>query len=282
MIQIKNPQEIAAMREAGLVVGRTLEALKAAIRPGTTTADLDALAEESITGAGAVPSFKGYQGFPATICVSVNDEIVHGIPSATRVLAEGDIVSVDCGAILDGWHGDAAFTAPVGQVGPELLALMRVCEQAMWHGFAAAELGGRLTDIGHAVETYVRGQGEYGIVEEYVGHGIGTEMHQDPQVRNYGRPGRGPRLQKGLALAVEPMVNLGSRHTRLLDDGWTVVTRDGLPSAHFEHTFTLTDDGPWVLTALDGGAAMLRELGRTAGRAPGASGEPVRDLSTEG
>src|SRR5664280_664589 len=189
----------------------------------------------------------------------LRDEIVHGIPSPRTVLREGDIVSIDCGAIVEGYHGDAAVTVPVGRVTPELTELMRVCEGSMWAGFAAARLGGRLSDIGAAVERHVWPHG-YGVVEEYVGHGIGTEMHQDPQVPNYGRPGRGPRLVQGLVLAVEPMVNLGGRHTRLLDDGWTVVTRDGRPSAHFEHTFTLTEAGPWVLTALDGGKSRLTHL----------------------
>lgn len=253
MIQIKTRAEVAKMREAGLVVARTLERLRAAVEPGVSTADLDALAESEIRAAGATPSFKGYQGFPATICASVNDEIVHGIPSPRRVLADGDIVSIDCGAIVDGWHGDAALTVPVGEVAPELTVLMDVCERALWQGLAAARLDGRLTDISHAIEQSIREAGEYGIVEEYVGHGIGTEMHQEPKVPNYGRPGRGPRLREGLVLAVEPMVNIGSRHTRLLDDEWTVVTADGRPSAHFEHTFTLTESGPWVLTALDGG-----------------------------
>jgi len=262
MIEYKSDAEIAKMREAGLVVGRTLELLRGAVEPGISTGELDAIAEKAIRDAGAVPSFKGYHGFPATICASVNDEIVHGIPGE-QVLHEGDIVSIDCGAILDGWHGDSAVTVPVGEVSPELTRLMAVCEEAMWRGFAAATLTGRLSDISHAIESYVRSQGQYGIVEEYVGHGIGTEMHQDPQVPNHGRPGRGPRLCKGLALAVEPMVNLGDRHTVLLDDGWTVKTRDGKPSAHFEHTFTLTDHGPWVLTALDGGAAKLAELRET-------------------
>ena len=256
MIQIKTQAEIEKMRVAGLVVARTLEKLKAAVAPGMTTADLDAISAESMAAEGATPSFKGYHGFPATICTSVNDQIVHGIPGG-QVLREGDIVSIDCGAIVDGWHGDAAVTVAVGEVAPELRELMRVCEQSMWAGFAAARLGGRLTDISHAVETYIRSQGEYGIVEEYVGHGIGTEMHQDPQVPNYGRAGRGPKISQGLVLAVEPMVNLGSRHTRTLEDGWTVVTEDGRYSAHFENTFTVTEDGPWVLTALDGGKAGL-------------------------
>jgi methionyl aminopeptidase len=261
MIQMKSEDQVGRMREAGLVVGRTLAMLAEAVAPGVSTARLDALAEEYIRDSGATPSFQGYMGFPASICASVNEEIVHGIPRPDRVLAEGDLISIDCGAIVDGWHGDAAVTLPVGDVAPALAELVQVCDEALWRGLAAARLGGRLTDISHAVEQHVRARGAYGIVEEYVGHGIGTEMHQEPKVPNYGRPGRGPRLDRGLVLAVEPMVNLGTRHTVTLDDDWTVVTRDGLPSAHFEHTFTLTDEGPWVLTALDGGAARLAELG---------------------
>jgi methionyl aminopeptidase len=257
MIQIKTEAEIALMRTAGLLVGRTLERLRDAVAPGVSTADLDAIAEKSIRDGGGVPSFLGYHGFPATICASVNDEIVHGIPGP-RVLRDGDLISLDCGAIVDGYHGDAAITVPVGEVSAELTELMRVCEESMWAGFAAARLGGRVSDISHAVETYVRAQGTFGIVEEYGGHGIGTEMHQEPHVLNYGRAGRGPKLVKGLALAVEPMITLRSPRTRLLPDDWTVVTADGGWAAHFEHTFTLTEDGPWVLTALDGGAARLR------------------------
>ncbi len=260
MIQIKTVDEIAKMREAGLVVANTLRALREAVRPGMSTADLDEIAEARITEAGATPSFKGYYGFPATICTSVNEQIVHGIPSRTKVLADGDIVSIDCGAILDGWHGDSAITIPVGDVAPEVARLLEVCEGAMWRGLAAARVGWRLTDIGHAVEALVRSRGEYGVVQEYVGHGIGTEMHQDPQVPNYGRPGQGPRLREGMALAIEPMVNLGSRHTRLLDDEWTVETRDGRWSAHFEHTVALTPQGPWVLTDPDGGRAWFDSL----------------------
>jgi methionyl aminopeptidase len=269
MIQIKSEAEVALMREAGLVVGRTLEALRAAAVPGVTTKELDELAEASIRQSGAVPSFKGYQphpavpAFPGSICASVNDEIVHGIPGP-RQLRDGDVIYIDCGAILDGWHGDAAITVAVGDVPDEVRELMRVCEESMWRGFAAARLGGRVSDIGHAIESYVRSQGDYGIVEEYGGHGIGTEMHQEPHVLNYGRPGRGPRLQKGLVLAVEPMLTLGTRFTRELDDHWTVSTTDGKVAAHFEHTFTLTDAGPWVLTALDGGAERLATLGVAA------------------
>jgi methionyl aminopeptidase len=264
MIQIKSEAEIALMRRAGVLVGETLELLRAAVRPGVSTAELDAIAEANIRAAGGVPSFLGYHGFPATICASVDDEIVHGIPGP-RVLQEGDVVSLDCGAILEGYHGDAAITVAVGAVSQQVKELMRVTEESMWRGFAAARLGGRVSDISHAVEAYIRSQGDWGIVEEYGGHGIGTEMHQDPHVLNYGRPGRGPKLQKGLALAIEPMVTLGSPRTRLLPDNWTVVTAEGGWAAHFEHTFTITERGPWVLTALDGGAAKLAELGVTAG-----------------
>lgn len=259
MIEIKSAAQVEKMRAAGLVVGQTLAALADAVAPGVTTGELDAIAEREIRAAGAIPSFKGYQGFPASICASVNDEIVHGIPGS-RELRDGDIISIDCGAILDGWHGDSAITVPVGQVGEDELEIMRVCEEAMWRGIAAARLAGRLTDISHAVESYIRSQGPFGIVEEYVGHGIGTQMHQEPQLPNYGPPGRGPKLREGLVLAVEPMVNLGGKHTVLLDDGWTVRTADGLPSAHFEHTFTLTPAGPRVLTALDEGKAKLAAL----------------------
>lgn len=250
------------MRVAGLLVGETLELLRDAVRPGLTTGELDALAEANIRDHGGVPSFKGYSEppFPATICASVNDEVVHGIPGH-RVLREGDLVSIDCGAIVDGWHGDAAITVPVGEVAAEMTELMRVTEAALWRGMAAARLGGRVSDIGHTVESYVRSQGRYGVLEDYTGHGIGTEMHMAPNVPNYGRRGRGPDLVEGLALAVEPMVTLGSKHTELLEDEWTVVTVDGSWAAHFEHTFTLTPQGPWVLTALDGGRSRLAELG---------------------
>ena len=265
MIEIKTQAEVALMREAGLVVGRTLEALRAAAVPGVTTAELDELAEASIRDAGAIPSFKGYRAhpavppFPGSICASVNDEIVHGIPGP-RAPRDGDVLSIDCGAILDGWHGDAAITVAIGEVPEEVRKLMRVCEEAMWRGFAAARLGGHVSDISAAVESYVRSQGSYGIVEEYGGHGIGTAMHQAPHVLNYGRPGRGPRLRQGLVLAVEPMLTLGARFTRELDDHWTVATADGSVAAHFEHTFTVTEAGPWVLTALDGGEQRLAGL----------------------
>ena len=279
-LEIKSPDQIASMREAGLVVGETLELIRRSVTAGITTADLDAIAAEHISRRGATPSFKGYHGFPATICTSVNDQVVHGIPGPTE-LADGDVVSVDCGAIVDGWHGDAATTVAVGTVAADVVELMRACEEALWRGIAAAHLRGRVTDISHAVETYIRDQGgDYGIVEEYVGHGIGSSMHQPPNVPNYGRPGKGPRLVKGLALAVEPMVTLGGKDTTVLDDDWTVVTGDGSRSAHFEHTFTLTDAGAWVLTALDGGAGKLAELGAPCAADPSCAHDPPRHPSS--
>lgn len=261
-IQIKTPDQIERMRIAGLLVGRTLEVLRAAVVPGVTTGELDALAEEHIRAHGGIPSFKGYSHppFPATICASVNDEVVHGIPG-DRVLVDGDVISIDCGAVVDGWHGDAAITVPVGEVADHVLELISVAEDALWHGIAAARLGGRVTDISHAVESHVRSRGDYGILEDYTGHGIGTEMHQPPNVPNHGRPGRGPKLVPGLALAVEPMITLGGADTVLLEDEWTVATRDRSWAAHAEHSFTLTPHGAWVLTALDGGEARFAELG---------------------
>lgn len=266
-VEIKTPDQIAKMRVAGLLVGRTLEVLREAVRPGVSTGDLDRIAEQHIRDGGGTPSFLGYGDppFPASICASVNDQVVHGIPG-DRVLAEGDVISIDCGAIVDGWHGDAAITVAVGEVAPDVRELMRVTEEAMWAGFAAARLGGRVTDISHAVEQHVRSQahptgGSWGILEDFTGHGIGTAMHQPPNVPNYGRAGRGPRLERGLALAVEPMVTLGSKHAVLDDDEWTVLSADGSWAAHSEHTFTLTPDGAWILTAVDGGREQLARLG---------------------
>jgi methionyl aminopeptidase len=279
-VQIKTPAQLDRMREAGLVVARALAAAAAAAAPGVTTADLDAIAEREIRSAGAVPSFKGYHGYPATICTSVNDEIVHGIPGPGRRLAAGDLISIDCGAIAGGWHGDAAVTVGVGPVSAEAARLIEACETALWHGLAQAWPGHRLTDISHAVETSARSSGAYGIVEEYVGHGIGTEMHMDPPVPNYGKPGRGLLLAEGMALAIEPMLTVGGAGARVLDDGWTVVTADGSWSAHFEHTVAITAAGPWVLTASDGGRSGLARAraaaagGQGAGPAAGAMPEP--------
>lgn len=256
-IELKTPDQVKLMREAGLVVAHTLRTVAAAVRPGVSTGELDTLAEREIRAAGATPSFKGYHGYPATICASVNSEIVHGIPSPARYLRDGDIVSIDCGAIVRGWHGDAAVTVGVGTISAEHAALLDACETALWRGLARARPGGRLGDISHAVETSIRATGDYGVVQEYTGHGIGTAMHMDPPVPNYGRAGRGPRLRAGMALAIEPMVMLGGPETVLLDDGWTVVTADGSWAAHFEHTVAITSDGPWVLTAEDGGESRL-------------------------
>jgi methionyl aminopeptidase len=259
-VEIKAPDQIALMRRAGRIVGETLQLCRDRIQPGMTADELDRLAEGYIRDHGAVPSFKGYHGFPKTLCVSVNDEVVHGIPGPRR-FQSGDVVSIDCGAIVEGWHGDAAITVALGDVSDETRDLLAVCEDALWRGIAAARIGGHVTDIAHGVETWVRGAGPYGIVEDYVGHGIGSSMHMAPNVPNVGAPGQGPRLVRGIALAVEPMITLGGIETDLLQDDWTVVTRDGSVAAHFEHTFTLTRSGTWVLTALDGGSARLADLG---------------------
>jgi methionyl aminopeptidase len=252
-VELKTPGEIDAMRIAGALVARALAAVTEAARPGMSTAELDALAEQVIRAGGGVPSFLGYHGFPASLCTSVNEQIVHGIPAAAQVLADGDLLSVDCGAIVEGWHGDAAVTIAVGTGAPDDLALSAACRQALDAGIAAARPGGRLGDISHAVQTAVETAGRrdgvaYGIVEEYGGHGIGTSMHMDPFLPNHGAPGQGLRLVVGMALAVEPMLTAGDPETRELDDGWTVVTADGSRAAHWEHTVALTDDGPRVLT----------------------------------
>jgi methionyl aminopeptidase len=261
-VEIKTPEQVDRMRAAGLVVGQTLELLRRTVRPGVTTGELDRVAEDHIRSCGAIPSFLGYgrPPFPASICVSVNDEVVHGIPG-DRVVAEGDLVSIDCGAIVDGWHGDAAVTVAVGEPPERARELMAVTEAAMWAGIAAAALGGHVGDISHGVESHVRSRSDFGIVEEYTGHGIGSAMHQPPNVPNVGRPGKGTKLVAGLALAVEPMVVAGEPWTHVRHDDWTVATDDGSLAAHFEHTFALTDRGAWVLTALDGGESALTGLG---------------------
>lgn len=250
-IQVKTPEQIGRMYAAGQVVARTLTVLKEAVVPGVTTADLDAIAEREIRAAGAVPSFLGYFGYPAAICTSVNEQVVHGIPSKDQVLRPGDVISIDCGAILDGWHGDSALSVGVGEISAADQAMLDACQASMWAGIAQAVAGNRLGDISHAVEMSVRRSGDYGLIREYTGHGIGTEMHMDPVVRNYGPPGQGPLLRAGMALAIEPMITLGGRHVAELDDGWTVITVDGSRAAHFEHTVAITAEGPWVLTARD-------------------------------
>lgn len=274
-IEVKTPEQIRLMRAAGLVVATTLELARTHAVPGVRTIELDRLAEEHIRSRGAVPSFKGYHGFPGSLCISVNDEVVHGIPG-DRVLREGDLVSIDCGAIVEGWHGDAAITLVVGgreAARPEDLALMDDTESAMWAGIAALRAGGRLFAVGEAVEEHALDalerrarEGEdlvYGIVEDYVGHGIGREMHMDPHVPNYAVSSKGPTVPPGATLAIEPMFTLGSIETRTLDDDWTVVTTDGSRAAHWEHTVAVTERGLWVLTALDGGEQRLATAGGT-------------------
>ncbi len=251
-IELKTPDQLDAMRAAGVVVADALAAVTAAAGPGVSTRELDEVAEGVIRAAGAVPSFLGYHGFPASICASVNEEIVHGIPSS-RVLADGDLISVDCGAILDGWHGDAAVTLPIGAVSAADLALSAACEAALHAGIAAVRPDARLSDVSHAVQTACeeasrRDEVAYGIVAEYGGHGIGTAMHMDPFLPNHGEPGQGPRLRPGMALAVEPMLTAGEPETRELDDGWTVITADGARAVHWEHSVAITEDGPRILT----------------------------------
>lgn len=248
MIILKSPEEIEAMRRAGRVVALAHRRIAEAIRPGIRTKDLDALALEVLKAEGAIPSFKGYQGYPANICVSVNEQVVHGIPGNT-VLREGDIVSVDIGAIVDGFHGDAAWTYPVGEVDEAAQALLRAGEGALYAGIEKARPGNRLSDISHAVQVYVESRG-FSVVRDFVGHGIGRSMHEAPQVPNFGPPNRGPRLKPGMTLAIEPMVNAGGYEVEILSDRWTVVTRDRSLSVHFEHTVAITEDGPVVLTTL--------------------------------
>jgi len=276
-VQVKTHAQLAFMWEAGQVVAAALQAAAEAVAPGVSTAELDAVTSARIAAAGAVPSFLGYHGFPATICTCINDEIVHGIPSASRVLQEGDVISIDCGASVEGWHADAALTVGVGTIPARLAKLVADCERALWQGLVAARVGARLSDISCAVERSARAAGAYGIVEDYVGHGIGSEMHMDPPVPNYGRPARGPVLAEGMALALEPLLVLGSPETRLLDDGWTVASEDGGWSAHFEHTVAITAAGPWVLTASTGPPADTVAAGQVivGGAAPARQPHPA-------
>jgi methionyl aminopeptidase len=279
-IQIKTPEQFDLMYAAGQVVARTLRVLAEAARPGISTAELDSIAEREIRAAGAVPSFLGYFGYPASICTSVNEQVVHGIPNSGRVLNPGDVLSIDCGAILNGWHGDSAISIGIGDIDPADQALLDACEASMWAGIAQAVPGHRLSDIGHAVERSVRASGEYGLILEYTGHGIGTEMHMEPAVRNFGQPGQGPRLRPGMALAIEPMITRGSREVAELDDGWTVVAVDGSRAAHFEHTVAITEAGPWVLTALDGAkSAVAERAGVVLGRAQRVCDRSIRCLT---
>ncbi len=245
------------MRAAGRLVGEVLTALAAAVEPGVSTQDLDAIAERMIVGAGATPAFKGYHGYPATICSSINEEVIHGIPSRQRALQEGDIISIDVGASLDGYYGDSAITVPVGRISDEAATLLRVTEDALYKAIDVVKPGGRVSDIGHAVQQHVEAHG-FSVVREFVGHGIGQRMHEDPQVPNYGEAGRGPRLAEGMVLAIEPMVNAGKPAVKVLGDGWTAVTKDRSLSAHFEHTVAVTADGAWILTAREVPVAARR------------------------
>ena len=238
------------MRPANHLVAQVLRELREAVRPGVTTIELDHLAEKRIRGEGGEPAFKGYHGYPSTICASVNDQVIHGIPSA-RVLVDGDILSIDVGVLMDGFYGDAAITVPVGGISDRAAELLRVTEESLYKGIAQARVGARVSDIGHAVQRHVEAHG-FSVVREFVGHGIGSAMHEEPQIPNYGEPGRGPRLAEGMVLAIEPMINVGRAAVRILDDGWTAVTRDGSLSAHFEHTVTVTSSGPVILTRLNG------------------------------
>lgn len=246
MIRRRDDRELEKMHQANAIVLRTLEVLKDALEPGITTAELDRIAATELAREGAVPAFKGYRGFPANLCVSVNDEVVHGIPSAKRTLEDGDIVSLDLGGIVDGYFGDNAITAGVGEISPDLEKLLRVAEAAMYKGIDASKPGNRVSDIGFAIQTYVERHG-YSVVREFVGHGIGRALHEDPPVPNFVQAGRDPKLSPGMCLAIEPMVNEGSRHVKTLKDKWTVVTMDGSRSAHFERSVAITESGPWIL-----------------------------------
>jgi methionyl aminopeptidase len=248
MIVCRSGPELERMRAAGRLVGDVLSELAGKVMPGLTTADLDEIADKMIADAGATPAFKGYHGYPATICASINDEVIHGIPSRRRVLQEGDILSIDVGASLGGYFGDSAITVPVGRVSEEAASLLRVTDEALYKAIEHVRPGQRVSDIGNAVQRHVESHG-FSVVREFVGHGIGQRMHEEPQVPNYGEPGHGPRLSEGMVLAIEPMVNAGGPAVKVLTDGWTAVTRDKSLSAHFEHTVAVTADGPWILTA---------------------------------
>ncbi len=260
-IELKNLDQLKSMRKAGLVVADTLQLLKQSAQVGMTTLELNEIAVANLAKHGAKSSFLGYHGFPAVICASVNEEVVHGIPNK-RKLISGDVLSIDFGAIIEDWHGDAAISFGLGEVDPADQKLMDVCEESMWRGLAAGKKGGRLTDISEAIESYINSQGKYGILREYGGHGIGSAMHQEPHILNFGPAGNGPELVPGMALALEPMITRGNERTKVLSDDWTVVSQDSSKGAHFEHTYTIAPDGKaFVLTSLDGGKEQLARLG---------------------
>jgi len=249
MIILKSADELKAMQRAGKVVAQAHALVRELVRPGATTWDLDRAVEEFILKQNAIPAFKGYQGYPASICTSVNEVVVHGIPSQEEVLEEGSIISVDIGAFVDGFCGDSAWTYPVGEISPDVQLLLDTTEEALFQGIEQARVGNRLSDISHAVQRRAEERG-FSVVRDFVGHGIGRQMHEAPQIPNFGPPGRGPRLKSGMTLAIEPMVNVGGYHVEVLADNWTVVTRDRSWSAHFEHTVAITDEGPVILTTL--------------------------------
>ncbi len=249
MIILKSPDELRAMRAAGKIVAQAHELVQEMVRPGVTTWDLDQAVEKFLVQQNAIPAFKGYHGYPASICASINEVVVHGIPSKKMVLEEGSIISVDIGAFVDGFCGDSAWTYPIGDIEPEVQKLLTTAEEALFQGIEQARVGNRLSDISHAVQKHAEKEG-FSVVRDYVGHGIGRKMHEPPQIPNFGPPGRGPRLKAGMALAIEPMINLGSFHVEVLEDNWTVVTRDGKWSAHFEHTIAVTEGDPVILTVL--------------------------------
>ena len=260
-IELKTLEQLKSMRKAGLVVADTLKLIKQSAQIGMTTLDLNEIAVTNLAKHGAKSSFLGYHGFPAVICASVNEEVVHGIPNK-RKLVSGDLLSVDFGAIIEDWHGDAAISFGLGEIDPADQKLMDVCEESMWRGIAAGKKGGKLTDISAAIEGYINSQGKYGILREYGGHGIGSAMHQEPHILNFGPAGNGPELVVGMALALEPMITRGNERTKVLSDDWTVVSHDSSKGAHFEHTYTIAPDGKaFVLTALDGGKERLGRLG---------------------
>jgi methionyl aminopeptidase len=263
-IELKSPEQIRLMRLAGLAVADGLAQMSKAAVPGSTTGELDQIGRDVLARHGATSNFQTHHGglyFPGVICASVNDEVVHGIPNVDRTLTDGDLISIDYGAIVQGWNADAAVTVAVGEFSAADAALSAACEKSMWDGIAAAQPGSRLSDVSHAVETSIRTSGKFGIVRDFGGHGIGSQMHMDPHILNYGEPGRGPELLAGMALAIEPMLTQGAPDTAQLSDEWTIVTQDGSRAAHWEHTVALLADGLWVLTAPDGGNAALSSRG---------------------
>lgn len=249
MITIKSKREILLMKEAGRIVALAHQEVQKHIKPGVTTFELDQIVEKVIRDNNAIPSFKGYGGFPGSACTSVNEQVVHGIPSKAVTLQEGDMISVDIGANYKGYHGDSAWSYTVGSVSEEVSKLMEVTKESLFEGLKYAKAGNRLTDISHAIQTYAERFG-YSVVREFVGHGLGKQLHEDPQIPNYGLPGKGPILKKGMTLAIEPMINMGRKEVKVLEDNWTAVTIDGLPSAHYEHSILITDDEPIILTTV--------------------------------